>query len=63
MVRLADLPEWERDHMLKKIPSLPKFGITAWVAGEPLARSHEATPQFFFIFFKTPDHFLFSATI
>ncbi len=36
MVRLADLPEWERDHMLRKIPELPKFGITAWVSGGPL---------------------------
>jgi D-proline reductase (dithiol) PrdB len=36
MVRLADLPEWERDHMLQKIPSLPKFGITPWVVGRSL---------------------------
>jgi D-proline reductase (dithiol) PrdB len=37
MVRLADLPEWEREHMLGKIPALPKFGIRPWVEGGPLA--------------------------
>ncbi|OGA45762.1 MAG: hypothetical protein A3F74_08400 [Betaproteobacteria bacterium RIFCSPLOWO2_12_FULL_62_58] len=42
MVRLADLPEWERDHMLNKIPNLPRFGINAWVAGRPLAKRRVA---------------------
>lgn len=42
MVRLADLPEWERNHMLNKIPNLPSFGITAWVTGEPLAHRRVA---------------------
>ena len=37
MVRLADLPEWERAHMLGKIPALPAIGLTPWVAGGPLA--------------------------
>lgn len=43
MVRLADLPEWERAHMLEKIPNLPQFGIRAWVAeGGPLAQRRVA---------------------
>lgn len=42
MVRLADLPEWERDHMLKKIPDLPRFGIKAWVNGKPLSERRVA---------------------
>jgi D-proline reductase (dithiol) PrdB len=37
MVRLADLPEWEREHMLEKIPALPAFGLSPWVAGGPLS--------------------------
>ena len=42
MVRLADLPEWERAHMLGKIPALPAIGLTPWVAGGPLARRRVA---------------------
>lgn len=42
MVRLADLPEWERAHMLEKIPNLPRFGIKAWVVGRPLAQRRVA---------------------
>lgn len=42
MVRLADLPEWERKHMLDKIPMLENFGIKAWVDGPPLARRRVA---------------------
>ena len=42
MVRLADLPEWERDHMLSKIPALPKFGFRPWVNGAPLAHRRVA---------------------
>jgi D-proline reductase (dithiol) PrdB len=38
MVRLADLPEWEREHMLGKLPTLPKFTIRPWVEGGPLAK-------------------------
>lgn len=37
MVRLADLPEWERAHMLEKIPALPDFGLSPWVSGGPLS--------------------------
>jgi len=42
MVRLADLPEWEREHMLEKIPALPDFGLSPWVAGRPLAERRVA---------------------
>jgi D-proline reductase (dithiol) PrdB len=42
MVRLADLPEWERAHMLGKIPALPAIGLAPWVAGGPLARRRVA---------------------
>ena len=42
MVRLADLPDWERAHMLKKIPDLPKFGIKAWVKGKALSERRVA---------------------
>ncbi|MCI3952828.1 MAG: hypothetical protein K0R53_2326 [Burkholderiales bacterium] len=37
MVRLADLPEWEREHMLGKIPTLPRFATHPWVRAGPLA--------------------------
>lgn len=42
MVRLADLPEWEREHMLEKIPAMPQFGLSPWVAGGPLAQRRVA---------------------
>ena len=42
MVRLADLPEWDRDNMLKKIPTLPKFGARPWVHGPALSRRRVA---------------------
>ena len=42
MVRLADLPEWEREHLLGKIPALPKFATRPWVAGGPLSRRRVA---------------------
>ena len=42
MVRLADLPEWDRDNMLKKIPTLPKFDARPWVNGPPLAQRRVA---------------------
>ena len=42
MVRLADLPEWEREHMLDKIPTLPDFGLSPWVQGPPLAQRRVA---------------------
>jgi D-proline reductase (dithiol) PrdB len=31
MVRLADLPEWEREHMLDKLKALAGFDATPWV--------------------------------
>jgi D-proline reductase (dithiol) PrdB len=36
MVRLADLAQSDRDNMLKKIPTLPKFTARPWVTGAPL---------------------------
>ena len=33
MVRLADLPDWDRENMLKKVPTLPKFDGQPWVRG------------------------------
>jgi len=42
MVRLADLPEDERAHMLEKIPALPDFGLAPWVRGGPLAQRRVA---------------------
>jgi len=37
MVRLADLPEWERDNLLKRVPTLPRFDGRPWVRGPALA--------------------------
>ena len=42
MVRLADLPEWERSHMLEKIPALPRLELRPWVKGGPLAKRRVA---------------------
>lgn len=42
MVRLADLPEWDRDNMLKKVPTLPHFEGRPWVSGPPLAKRRVA---------------------
>lgn len=36
MVRLADLPEWERGHLLDKVPTLPRFEKKPWAGGKPL---------------------------
>jgi D-proline reductase (dithiol) PrdB len=38
MVRLADLPEWEREHMLDKLKGLSGFDSRPWVKGGPLSR-------------------------
>ena len=38
MVRLADLSASDRDNMLKKIPTLPKFAGAPWVRGAPLQK-------------------------
>ena len=37
MVRLADLPESDRDNMLKKVPALPAFPGRPWATGPALA--------------------------
>jgi D-proline reductase (dithiol) PrdB len=42
VARLADLPEWEREHHLEKIRDLPDFGITPWVEGPPLGKRRVA---------------------
>ena len=42
MVRLADLPDWEREHMLEKIPAMPDFGLSPWAAGGPLSKRRVA---------------------
>lgn len=38
MVRLADLPEWERAHLLGKVNDLAGFDGRPWVKPPPLAR-------------------------
>lgn len=42
MVRLADLPEWDRENMMRKIPTLPKFESVPWVSGAPLSKRRVA---------------------
>lgn len=42
MVRLADLPEWEREHMLDKVRDLAGFDTRPWVQPPPLAKSRIA---------------------
>ncbi len=42
MVRLADLPEYDRDNMLKKVPMLPPFPGRPWVKGPALAKRRVA---------------------
>ena len=42
MVRLAELPAFEREHHLEKIRDLPDFGATPWAGGPPLARRRVA---------------------
>ena len=42
MARLAELPEWERQHHLDKIRDLPDFGPTPFVSGPPLAQRRVA---------------------
>ncbi len=36
MVRLVDLPEWEREHLLEKGREAPRFTDRHWVTGKPL---------------------------
>jgi D-proline reductase (dithiol) PrdB len=38
MVRLADLPEFERAHMLDKLKGLDEFSARPWVKPPPLAK-------------------------
>ena len=42
MVRLADLPEWEREHLLDKNRDAARFEHTAWVKPPPLAKCRVA---------------------
>lgn len=42
MVRLADLPDWERQHLLDKLNDLPAFDTRAWVQSPPLAKARIA---------------------
>ena len=42
MVRLADLPESDRENMLKKIPTLPRFAKQHWARGPVLAQRRVA---------------------
>lgn len=42
MVRLADLPEWEREHLLEKGREAPRFASHPWVEGPPLGRRRVA---------------------
>lgn len=37
MVRLADLPAWEREHLLEKVDGLTGFTGRPWASGPPLA--------------------------
>jgi D-proline reductase (dithiol) PrdB len=42
MVRLTDLAASDRDNMLKKIPTLPRFDVRLWVRGPALAKRRVA---------------------
>ena len=42
MVRLADLPEWERDNHLNRVSTLTRFTGRPWVKGKPLAQRRVA---------------------
>jgi len=42
MVRLADLPDTDRENMLKKIPTLPRFDGRPWVRGPELRKMRVA---------------------
>ena len=42
MVRLADLPESDRENMLKKVPTLPRFARQPWARGPKLAQRRVA---------------------
>jgi D-proline reductase (dithiol) PrdB len=42
MVRLTDLPEYEREHFLAKVPALPAFPGRPWAQGPALANRRVA---------------------
>jgi D-proline reductase (dithiol) PrdB len=42
MVRLADLEEWERDNLLKRVPTLPRFEGRPWARGPALKKRRVA---------------------
>jgi D-proline reductase (dithiol) PrdB len=42
MVRLADLPDWERAHMLDKLTGLEEFSGRPWVKPPPLTEARIA---------------------
>ena len=42
MVRLADLPEWEREHLLEKSREAPRFTSRPWVKGPALGKRRVA---------------------
>lgn len=42
MVRLADLPDWERQHLLDKLKDLSGFDSRPWVEGGPLGERRAA---------------------
>ncbi len=42
MVRLADLPDWDRENFLKKVSTLPRFPGRPWVRGPALAHRRVA---------------------
>ncbi len=42
MVRLADLPDWEREHMLQLRDQVPRLSGRPWVSGPPLHRRRVA---------------------
>lgn len=42
MVRLADLPDWEREHLLQRGREAPRLIGRPWVQGAPLARRRVA---------------------
>ena len=42
MVRLADLPDWNRENFLNKVPTLPQFPGRPWVRGPALAQRRVA---------------------
>jgi D-proline reductase (dithiol) PrdB len=42
MARLADLGEWEREHLLEMLAEIPDFKGRPWIAGAPLRRRRVA---------------------